>query len=123
MEIVVEKEINKVIVPEETRLYSIVRYVQDGDDDYETIDKMFCNTSDYHYSSQPVIDYLSTWDGFDNELVEEIPQIGAYDNEWLDENDNYTLLYNHSVGGSFLLFREANDEEKDWWYNKYSVNI
>lgn len=102
----------------ETRLYSIIRYVQAGDDDYETIHGMFCNTSDWHYAPQPVIDYLSAWDSDENEIVEEEPQLGMFDESWLDGNDKYTLLYNRSLGGDFLLFREANDQEKEWWHNK-----
>ncbi len=97
----------------ERKLYSKVRFVQDCDDDYNRIDVVFSGLRDGYCeaNSQPVIDYLSEWDGDENELTEEKPRIANYDTSYADQNGVYTLLYNSSVGGCFLLYREASEDE------------
>lgn len=99
----------------ERKLYSKVRFVQDCDDDYNRIDVVFSGLRDGYCeaNSQPVIDYLSEWDGDENELTEEKPRIANYDTSYADQNGVYTLLYNSSVGGCFLLYREASEDEKN----------
>lgn len=37
--------------------------------------------------------------------------VGTY-NEW-------TLLCNNTIGGDYLLWRPATEEEKDWYYNRW----
>lgn len=103
-----------------TKLYSIVRFVQSTDDDYNRVDAVFCGLS-YSYceaNSQPIIDYLSNWDGDENEITEEKPRIADGDTSYADENGIYTLLYNSSIGGCFLLYREATESETEWWNKK-----
>lgn len=104
----------------ERKLYSKVRFVQDCDDDYNRIDVVFSGLRDGYCeaNSQPIIDYLSEWDGDENELTEEKPRIANYDTSYADQNGVYTLLYNSSVGGCFLLYREASEDEKEWWNDK-----
>ena len=36
------------------------------------------------------------------------------DTRYADENGTYTLLYNSTIGGCFLLYREATETEIDW---------
>lgn len=45
------------------KIYSIVRFVQSADDDYNRIEAVFSGISLYYCegNSQPVIDYLSDW--------------------------------------------------------------
>lgn len=68
--------------------------------------------------SQPVIDYLSQWDGYDwndEDLTESEPRLSMNDTEYIDENGIYTLRYDNTLGGIFLLYREANKQEKQWY--------
>lgn len=104
------------------KTYSIVRFVQSTDDDYNRIEAVFSGIRPTYCegNSQPVIDYLSDWDDEDNELTEKEPQIANGDTSYADENERYTLLYNSSVGGCFLLYREANETEIDWYNNHKS---
>ena len=106
----------------EKKLYSRVRFVQDVDEDYNRIDAVFCGL-EYgrcQGNSQPVIDYLSEWDSDENELTEEYPRIANGDTSYADENGIYTLLYNSSIGGCFLLYREAFQSEKERWGTKHA---
>lgn len=98
-------------------LYSEIRFVQGGDDDYNEIERMFCGEEDAYCegNSQPVIDYLAQWDSDENNLTTNQPRIARYDTSYSDENGVYTLLYNSSVGGCFLLYRNANEKEIDWY--------
>lgn len=98
-------------------VYSIIRFVQSTDDDYNRIEAVFSGIrpSFCEGNSQPVIEYLSDWDDETNELTEEIPQIAKTgDTSYTDEDGLYTLLYNSSIGGCFLLYREATETEIDW---------
>lgn len=99
------------------KLYSRVRFVQDTDDDYNRIEAVFSGLRSGYCegNSQPVIDYLSEWDDEENELTEEEPMIAKKgDTTYADENGVYTLLYNSTIGGCFLLYREATETEIDW---------
>lgn len=102
------------------KIYSIVRFVQSADDDYNRIEAVFSGISLYYCegNSQPVIDYLSDWDDEENKLSEEEPMIGKIgDTSYADENGIYTLLYNSNLGGCFMLYREATETEIDWHNN------
>lgn len=103
-----------------SQLYSEIRFVQGGDDDYNEIEQMFCGDQEGYCegNSQPVIDYLKQWDGEDNEITDEEPSIANNDTAYADENGEYILLYNSSVGGCFLLYRKGNEQEIDWYQNK-----
>ena len=100
-----------------TKIYSIVRFVQSADDDYNRIEAVFSGIS-LHYcegNSQPVIDYLSDWDDEENELSEEVPMIGKIgDTSYADENGVYTLLYNCKLGGCVMRSREDAVGEGEW---------
>lgn len=65
----------------ERKLYSKVRFVQDCDDDYNRIDVVFSGLRDGYCeaNSQPVIDYLSEWDGGETMSYMHIGQHGGTD--------------------------------------------
>ena len=98
-------------------LFVEVRFVQNGDDDYNEIDRMFCGEQDGYCeaNSQPVIDYLKQWDDGEHEPTPNQPRIARGDTQYADENGDYTLLYNSSVGGCFLLYRPATEQEIAWY--------
>lgn len=105
------------------QLYKEVRFVDPGDDDYDEIDEMFCGKENAGTAycagySQPVIDYLKQWDDPDDvydKLTPEKPRLAKWDSVYHDENGEYVLLYNSSIGGNFLLFRMATPEEVEWY--------
>lgn len=102
------------------KIYSTIRFVQSTDEDYNRIEAVFSGIRAGYCegNSQPVIDYLSDWDDEENELTEEEPMIAKMsDTSYSDENGTYTLLYNSTVGGCFLLYREATETEIDWHYD------
>ena len=33
------------------------------------------------------------------------------------QKDGYTLIYNSTIGGVYMLYREANDAEIEWYNN------
>lgn len=98
-------------------LFVEVRFVQSGDDDYNEIDRMFCGEQEGYCeaNSQPVIDYLKQWDDGEHEPTPNQPRIARGDTQYADENGDYTLLYNSSVGGCFLLYRPATEQEIAWY--------
>lgn len=106
----------------EKKLYSTIRFVQSCDEDYNRIDAVFCGIRQGYCegNSQPVIDYLSDWDMGVCELTEIEPYIARNDTSYSDKNGLYTLLYNSSIGGAFLLYREATEDEIDW-YNDHKA--
>lgn len=98
-------------------LFVEIRFVQGGDDDYNEIAQMFCGEQNGYCeaNSQPVIDYLKQWDDGEHEPTPNQPRIARGDTQYADENGDYTLLYNSSVGGCFLLYRPATEQEIAWY--------
>ena len=98
-------------------LFVEIRFVQGVDDDYNEIEQMFCGEQDGYCeaNSQPVIDYLKQWDDGEHEPTPNQPRIARGDTQYADENGDYTLLYNSSVGGCFLLYRPATEQEIAWY--------
>ena len=115
------KSIKKIYENNHIDLWCEIRFVQGVDDDYNEIEQMFCgdNPAYCEGNSQPVIDYLSQWDDDEScELTTTKPRIAPYDTVYEDENGVYTLLYNSTVGGCFLLYRPATTAEIDWYQNR-----
>lgn len=99
-------------------LWAEIIFVQGGDDIYDEIGQMFCGNQDGYCetNSQAVIDYLKQWDDGENgEVTPNQPRIARYDTSYRDENGVYTLLYNSTVGGDFLLYRPASSQEIAWY--------
>ncbi len=107
----------------ENGLFAEIRFVQGGDGDFNEIEQMFCGDEDGYCqaNAQPVIDYLKQWDDEYNEITPERPRIARFDTSYADENGDYVLLYNSSVGGDFLLYRPANEQEIEWYRNNGGV--
>ena len=98
-------------------LFVEVRFVQGGDDDYNEIEQMFCGGQDGYCeaNSQPVIDYLKQWDDGEIEPTPNQPRIARGDTQYADKNGDYILLYNSGIGGDFLLYRPATEQEIAWY--------
>lgn len=109
---------------EKKKYYTTIRVVQSTDEDFNRIEAVFCGLQ-YGFcqgNSQPVIDYLTDWDIDIGEISTKEPSISWNDTIYPDENGVYTLLYNASVGGCFLLYREATQDEIDWCYDHNTIN-
>ena len=106
-------------------LWVEVRFVQGGDDDYEEISQMFCGDNDAYCeaNAQPVIDYLKQWEMGECEITPNNPRIARFDTAYADENGEYTLLYNSSIGGDFLLYRPANEQEISWYMDNSPASL
>ena len=61
-----------------------------------------------------VIDYLKQWDS--DEWTEE-PRWVNNGTDSVHQKDGYTLIYNSTIGGVYMLYREANDAEIEWYNN------
>ena len=90
-------------------LYAIVRYVDPGADDYDKICKL------YERNPQKAINYLAQWDSDECELEDKKPRLTNYDDKYTSDDNYYTLLYNPTIGGCFLLYRMATQNEIDWY--------
>lgn len=68
------------------------------------------------FNGEAVIDLLKEYDGyeFDNEdLVDDEPRWCKNGTDHVHSKDGYTLIYNATIGGVFMLYREALDAEKE----------
>ena len=107
------------------KLYRIIIDVQSGDlldicnhlyegDGYGTV------FSDWN--GEAVIDYLKEWDGDEyivDALREEKPRWCNNGTDHVHEHNGYTLIYNSIVGGVYMLYREATEQEiEDYLINK-----
>lgn len=101
----------------ETKYYRTIIFVQDGEllSECDAImaggEDKIC-TPFWEDNGEAVIDLLEQWDMpeyADEDITEEKPGIARYDTRY--EKDGYTLLYNTTVGGVYLLYREATEEE------------
>lgn len=109
---------------EDLQLYRIVALVQDGEMLTEC-DKLYEGEGyDTIYTDQngeAVIDYLKEYD-LDSynisDLQEENPHICYNGTDYTDEKDGYTLRYNSTIGGVYMLFREANEQEIQYYIDE-----
>lgn len=42
---------------------------------------------------------------------------GLFGTDSVHQKDGYTLIYNSTIGGVYMLYREANDAEIEWYNN------
>lgn len=108
------------------RLYRIIVDVQSG----ELLD--ICNrlyegeenigTIYSDFNGEAVIDYLKEWDGYeyaDDNLCEEEPRWAKNGTDHVHKHDGYILIYNSTLGGVYMLYREATEQEmEDYLTNK-----
>ena len=65
-----------------------------------------------------VIDYLKQWDSdewTDDDIRSEEPRWVNNGTDSVHQKDGYTLIYNSTIGGVYMLYREANDAEIEWY--------
>ena len=105
------------------KLYRIVIDVQYGDM-LDECDKLYDGkghgTVFTDANGKAVIDYLKQWDSdewTDDDIRSEEPRWVNNGTDSVHQKDGYTLIYNSTIGGVYMLYREANDAEIEW-YNK-----
>lgn len=67
-----------------------------------------------------VIDYLMDFDDYDyddEDIAVDEPYIVRNGTDERCEKDGYVLLHNSTIGGVFLLYREANEREVEYFYD------
>ncbi|MDD3038077.1 hypothetical protein [Bacteroides sp.] len=79
--------------------WSLIRIVKDGDGDYSFLSTLY-EKDNY----EEIANYLKEWDYGESEEADE-PKLALYDYT-LFVDDNYKLIYNISIGGTFALFRK-----------------
>ena len=99
------------------KLYRIVIDVQYGDmlDECEGYGTVFTDAN-----GEAVIDYLKQWDSdewTDDDIRSEEPRWVNNGTDSVHQKDGYTLIYNSTIGGVYMLYREANDAEIEWYNN------
>ena len=107
------------------KLYRIVIDVQYGDM-LDECDKLYdgkgYGTVFTDANGEAVIDYLKQWDSdewTDDDIRSEEPRWVNNGTDSVHQKDGYTLIYNSTIGGVYMLYREANDAEIEW-YNTVS---
>ena len=100
------------------KLYRIIVDVQYGDM-LDECDKLYdgkgYGTVFTDANGDAVIDYLKQWDNDD--IRSEEPRWVNNGTDSVHQKDGYTLIYNSTIGGVYMLYREANAAEIEW-YNK-----
>lgn len=85
---------------------------------YDGIDNVGTIYSDFN--GEAVIDYLKQWDGYefrDDDLREEEPRWVNNGTDHVHTKDGYTLIYNSTIGGVYMLYREADSVEREYYKN------
>lgn len=108
------------------KLYRIIATVQGGDlldvcdslcDGEENVGGIYSERN-----GEAVIDYLEQFDGYDyadDDLCEEEPRLAKNGTDYVYRHNGYTLIYNATLGGVYMLYREANNQEiEDYLENK-----
>jgi hypothetical protein len=108
---------------EKEKLYRIVIDIQFGemlDECNKLYDGKGYGTVFTDENGEAVIDYLKQWDT--DECT--IDDIRCEEPRWVNNGtdsvfhkDGYTLIYNSTLGGVYMLYREANADEIDWYNN------
>ena len=102
------------------KLYRIIVDVQYGDM-LDECDKLYgYGTVFTDANGDAVIDYLKQWDSdewTDDDIRSEEPRWVNNGTDSVHQKDGYTLIYNSTIGGVYMLYREANAAEIEW-YNK-----
>lgn len=108
------------------KLYRIIVDVQYGDM-LDECDKLYdgkgYGTVFTDANGDAVIDYLKQWDSdewTDDDIRSEEPRWVNNGTDSVHQKDGYTLIYNSTIGGVYMLYREANAAEIEW-YNKFNI--
>lgn len=112
---------------ESNKLYKIILDVQCGellDECNKLYDGEGYGTVFTDANGEAVIDYLKQWDDGDAVMDDFTTEEPRWVNNGTDSvhcKDGYTLIYNSTIGGVYMLYREANEDEIDW-YNRNITN-
>lgn len=109
------------------KLYRIIIDVQ-GADMQRVCDELYDGVGNIgtiysDFNGEAVIDYLKQWDGYefsDDDLREEEPRWVNNGTDHVHTKDGYTLIYNATIGGVYMLYREADKVEFEY-YNDYVI--
>ena len=105
------------------KLYRIIVDVQFGDmldECNELYDGEGYGTVFTDANGEAVIDYLKQWDSdewADDDIRSEEPRRVNNGTDSVHQKDGYILIYNSTIGGVYMLYREANDAEIEWYNN------
>lgn len=109
----------------EGKLYKIILDVQYGellDECNKLYDGKGYGTVFTDANGEAVINYLKQWDNAESVMDEFSTEEPRWVNNGTDSvyhKDGYTLIYNSTLGGVYMLYREASKDEIDW----YNENI
>lgn len=99
------------------KLYRAIIYVENIESLHKGCCKLFENRN-----YQAVIDFLKLYDDGEYGILDfdedEECYLATDDTDEKYTYNGYTLIYNPTLGGVFLLYREANQQERDWWFQK-----
>ena len=74
------------------------------------------------FNGEAVINYLKEWDSDEYanlDISEEEPRWVRNGTDHVHKHDGYTLIYNNTLGGVYMLYREATEQEmEDYLTNK-----
>lgn len=65
-------------------------------------------------NGEAVIDYLKEWDGYEydnDDIRTEEPRWASNGTDCVFHSGEYTLIYNATLGGVYMLFRKATESE------------
>lgn len=65
-------------------------------------------------NGKAVIDHLKQWDGYeysDDDICTEEPRWANNGTDRVHHSDGYTLIYNSTIGGVYMLYRRATENE------------
>ncbi len=116
-------QLRKLAMAEKGKMYRIIINVQFGEMQNEC-DKLYDGaghgTVFTDANGEAVIDYLKQWDSdewTDNDICNEEPKWVNNGTDSVHHKDGYTLIYNSTLGGVYMLYREANTAEIEWYNN------
>lgn len=99
------------------KLYRIIIDVQGGellDICNRLYDGTYYGTINSEFDGEAVIKYLTEWDGDEysiDDLCEEEPRWVRNGTDHVHEYNGYALIYNSTIGGVYMLYREAIEQE------------
>lgn len=119
-------QLRKLAMAEKGKMYRIIINVQYGEMQDEC-DKLY-DGSGYRTvftdaNGEAVIDYLKDWDSDEwskDDIRDEEPRWTNNGTDSIHQKDGYTLIYNSTLGGVYMLYREANEHEIQW-YKEQSI--
>lgn len=114
-------QLRKLAMAEKGKMYRIIINVQFGEIQ-DKCDKLYdgagYGTVFTDANGEAVIDYLKDWDSDEwskDDIRDEEPRWTNNGTDSIHQKDGYTLIYNSTLGGVYMLYREANEHEIQWY--------